>query len=225
MSFWKNLAQLAVRQFDPAECPDCPKGPPGRDPAFATAVTALGAKLAKADGLAHDIEQQAFLDVFSPEARSERDVLRLYDLARQTSIGFEAYAQRLARRYARLPHILENVLEGLFHIALSDGTLNHAEETYLETVARLFGIETPIYRRIKSSYVALNDNDPYVILGLNPDAHDGEIRVARNKRLSEFHPDKIAGRGLPPEYITLYNHKSAAINQAYAQIMGERGLN
>ena len=42
MSFWKNLAQLAVRKFDAAECTECPKGPPGADPAFATAVTALG---------------------------------------------------------------------------------------------------------------------------------------------------------------------------------------
>ena len=146
MSFWKNLARMAVRQFDAAECVECPKGPPGADPAFATAVTALGAKLAMADGFAHDVEQRAFLHVFMPEDGARRDVLRLYDLARQTSLGFESYAKRLAKRYSNCPQILEDVLEGLFHIAVSDGYLSHEEETYLETVSRLFG--SPPVRKV-----------------------------------------------------------------------------
>ena len=52
MTFWRNIASLAARRVDAAECADCPPGPPGQDPAFSTAVTALGAKLARADGRA-----------------------------------------------------------------------------------------------------------------------------------------------------------------------------
>ena len=50
MSFWRKIAGLAARNLDEAECEVCPPGLPGEDPAFSTAVTALGAKLAKADG-------------------------------------------------------------------------------------------------------------------------------------------------------------------------------
>jgi DnaJ like chaperone protein len=222
MSFWKNLAELAVRSFDPAECTECPKGPPGEDPAFATAVTALGAKLAMADGFAQSVEKEAFLNVFQPEDGARGNVLRLYDLARQTSLGFESYAKRLSKRYANCPQILEDVLEGLFHIAISDGQLTHAEETYLETVAELFGIRPLAYRRIRAGYVVQGHDDPYYILGLTPHATEAEIKKARHQLLIDFHPDRIAARGLPEEFRALYTQKTALINRAYTELMSER---
>ena len=224
MSFWKNLAKRAVGAFDAAECTECPKGPPGADPAFATAVTALGAKLAMADGLADEVEQTAFLHVFQPDDGARRDVLRLYDLARQTSLGFESYARRLAKRYANCPQILEDVLEGLFHIAVADGHLSDAEEDYLETVADLFGIKPATYRKVRAGYVPPAEDDPYYILGLTPDASDDDIRVARRSRLNDFHPDRIRARGLPEDFEELYTQKTAMINQAYDQISRERAL-
>ena len=222
MSFWKNLAQLAVRRFDAADCVECPKGQPGADPAFATAVTALGAKLAMADGLVQDVEQTAFLQVFKPEDAARRDVLRLYELARQTPHGFESYAKRLAKRYSSCPQILEDVLEGLFHIAVADGYLTHEEETYLETVSRLFGLKSTTYRSIRSGYVPADAEDPYTILGIEPDASDEDVRRARRARLSDVHPDRIRARGLPAEFEALYTQKSARINLAFDHIMKER---
>jgi DnaJ like chaperone protein len=222
MSFWKNLAQLAVRRFDAAECVECPKGQPGADPAFATAVTALGAKLAMADGLVQDVEQTAFLQVFKPEDAARRDVMRLYELARQTPHGFESYAKRLAKRYSSCPQILEDVLEGLFHIAVADGYLTHEEETYLETVSRLFGLKSTTYRSIRSGYVPADAEDPYVVLGIAPDASDEDVRRARRARLSDVHPDRIRARGLPAEFEALYTQKSARINLAFDHIMKER---
>ena len=224
MSFWKNLARLAVRQVDAAECTDCPKGPPGADPAFATAVTALGAKLAMADGLADDGEQAAFFEVFQPEDGARRDIVRLYELARQTSLGFESYARRLAKRYGKCPQILEDVLEGLFHIAVADGQLSDREETYLETVARLFNLKAGTYRRIRAGYVPLAPDDPYAILGLQPDASDDDVRRARRLQLADVHPDRVRARGLPMEFESLYTQKSALINQAFDLIAVERAL-
>src|SRR5438270_9351674 len=98
MSFWRKIAGLAARNLDEAECPDCPVGLPGEDPAFSTAVTALGAKLAKADGKARASEYAVFSEVFQPEPGSEGNVRRLYQLAQQTTRGFESYARRLAKR-------------------------------------------------------------------------------------------------------------------------------
>src|SRR5579863_7499792 len=99
MTFWRNIASIAARRVDIADCPDCPAGLPGQDPAFSTAVTALGAKLAKADGRATAGEFDAFAEVFQPDAGSQADIRRLYGLARQTTHGFESYARRLAKRY------------------------------------------------------------------------------------------------------------------------------
>ena len=71
MSFWRKIAGLAARGLDEAECDVCPPGLPGEDPAFSTAVTALGAKLAKADGDAQTGKWDAFNEVFHPDPGSQ----------------------------------------------------------------------------------------------------------------------------------------------------------
>jgi DnaJ like chaperone protein len=222
MSFWRTIAGLAARRVDDAECPDCPPGPPGEDPAFTTAVTALGAKLAKADGRADQDEFYAFSLVFQPDSGSERNVHRLYDLARQTTRGFESYAKRLAKRYRSCPQLLEDVLDGLFHIARSDGAVTSDELAYLETVSDLFGFSPLTFRRLKATHLGAGADDPYVILGVLPDADDAVVRAAWREQVSASHPDRARGRGLPAEFIEVAETKTASINAAFDAIMQER---
>ena len=222
MTFWRNIASLAARAVDDADCPNCPPGLPGEDPAFSTAVTALGAKLAKADGRASADEYAAFAEVFQPDAASERDVRRLYDLARQTTRGFESYARRLARRYAGCPQLLEDVLDGLFHIARADGHLTDDELVYLGEVASLFKLSPLTFRRLKAMHMGSAADDPYLVLSIAHDATDGAVRDAWRAALSEAHPDRVMARGLPAEYVEVANAKSAAINAAYDIITRER---
>ena len=222
MSFWRKIAGLAVRNLDEAECADCPPGLPGEDPAFSTAVTALGAKLAKADGNAHAAEYDAFSVVFQSEAASEGNIRRLYQLARQTTYGFESYARRLKKRYGGCPQLLEDVLDGLFHIAASDGVVTGDELAYLEAVSDLFGFSTLTFRRLRATHLGAANDDPYVILGVAPDAEDAAVRSAWRAQLSEAHPDRARARGLPSEFIEVAEAKASAINAAYADVMRER---
>jgi len=222
MSFWRTIAGLAARRVDDAECPDCPPGLPGEDPAFTTAVTALGAKLAKADGRADPDEFDAFSTVFQPDSGSERNVHRLYDLARQTTRGFESYARRLAKRYRSCPQLLEDVLDGLFHIAGSDGAVTADELDYLETVSDLFGFSPLTFRRLKATHLGAGPDDPYVILGVLPDAADEVVRAAWRQQVSSSHPDRARARGLPSEFIEVAETKTASINAAFDAVMKER---
>lgn len=222
MSFWRKIAGLAVRNLDEAECDQCPPGLPGEDPAFSTAVTALGAKLAKADGEAQAAEYDTFSIVFQADAGSEGNVRRLYQLARQTTRGFEGYARRLRKRYGACPQILEDVLDGLFHIARSDGVVTGDELIYLERVSDLFGLSPLTFRRLKATHLGAANDDPYVILGVAPDAPDEAVRTAWRAQLSESHPDRARARGLPLEFIEVAEAKSAAINAAFAEIQRER---
>ena len=202
MSFWRKIAGLAVRNLDEAECDQCPPGLPGEDPAFSTAVTALGAKLA--------------------ENGSEGNVRRLYQLARQTTRGFEGYARRLKKRYGGCPQLLEDVLDGLFHIAASDGAVTDDELAYLQRVGELLGLSPLTFRRLKATHLGAANDDPYVILGLAPDAPDEVVRAAWRAQLSEAHPDRARARGLPSEFIEVAEAKAAAINAAYGEIQRER---
>jgi DnaJ like chaperone protein len=222
MGFWRRIAGLAARRPDAAECAACPPGLPGEDPAFSTAVTALGAKLAKADGRAEHGEFAAFSEVFQTDPASARNVQMLYDLARQTTRGYESYARRLAKRYKACPQLLEDVLDGLFHIAVSDGVITGHELDYLERCAELFGLSPLVYRRIKATHVGAAADDPYVVLGVDPDAPDAAVRGARRRLLADCHPDRVRARGLPEEYVEVFTAKAASINQAYDTIVRER---
>ncbi len=222
MTFWQNLTRLASGRMDAADCEDCPPGLPGQDPAFSTAVIALGAKLAKADGRADRSEFAAFSEVFQSPTEEQRDIQRLYDLARQTTLGFEGYAKRLAKRYRNCPQLLEDVLDGLFFIALSDGVVTSDELVYLEEVSRLFGLSPLAFRRLRATHMGAGPDDPYVILGIAADAPDETVRAAWRSALSEAHPDRALSRGLPQDYVLVAQAKSAAINNAYDTVMRER---
>lgn len=222
MSFWRNIAGLAVRRVDAADCEDCPPGPPGEDPAFSTAVTALGAKLAKADGKAHIHEFDAFAKVFQTDPDSERNIHRLYDLARQTTRGYESYARRLAKRYRNCPQLLEDVLDGLFHIAGADGVVTADELAYIQQVGELFGLSPLVFRRLKATHLGAAENDPYSVIGVAHDADNAEVRRAWKRALSEAHPDRARARGLPSQFIEVAEAKAAAINAAFDAVMGER---
>jgi DnaJ like chaperone protein len=222
MGFWRRIAGLAARRPDGAECDQCPPGLPGEDPAFSTAVTALGAKLARADGHADEDEYAAFREVFQPDPSSERNVQLLYDLASQTTAGYESYARRLARRYRACPQLLEDVLDGLFHIATANGIVTADESAYLERVADLFGLSPLAYRRIRATHLGATADDPYVVLGIAPDAPDEAVRGARRALLADCHPDRVRARGLPDEFVDVFNAKAAAVNQAFETILRER---
>jgi DnaJ like chaperone protein len=222
MTFWRNIANIAARRLDLAECPDCPTGLPGEDPAFSTAVTALGAKLARADGRADGHEFAAFSEVFQPDPASEENIHRLYDLARQTTHGFESYAKRLAKRYRTCPQILEDVVDGLFHIAKADGVVTQDELDYLERVSDLFGLSPLSFRRLRAVHLGADADDPYMILAVAADADDDTVRKAWKTALSAAHPDRARARGLPAEFIEVAEAKSAAINAAFTTVMRER---
>jgi DnaJ like chaperone protein len=225
MTFWRNIASLAARRVDeanlPALAPECAERP-GTDPAFSTAVTALGAKLAQADGHANGAEFAAFAEAFHPDAGSERNIRRLYDLARQTTHGFESYAKRLAKRYGGCPMLLEDVMDGLFHIAQADGVITGSELVYLERVSELFGFSPLTFRRISATHLGQEADDPYLILSVAPDASDQALHAAWRTAITAAHPDRARARGLPEDFVEIAEMKAAAINAAYDAAVNER---
>src|SRR5579883_1985276 len=99
---------------------------------FTIAIIALAAKMAGADGTATEEEFAIFQRVFGVPAEEEANVRRVFNLARQDVAGFEAYAGQIARLFVGNPAMLEDILDGLFEIAKSDGVLHPAESAFLE---------------------------------------------------------------------------------------------
>ena len=191
---------------------------------FTIAVIALGAKMAKADGVVTDEEIEAFERIFRVPPGEAANVRRVFNLARQDTAGYEAYAGQVARAFRDNPAMLEDVLDGLFEIAKADGVLHPAESQFLERVAEIFGFAPNEFRRIRASHFAPELTDPYVILGVSYVAGEEELRQTYRRLVRENHPDSLIARGVPAEFVKLANDKLAAINTAYEKIQQERGL-
>jgi DnaJ like chaperone protein len=191
--------------------------------AFTIGVIALGAKMAKADGVVSPVEVAAFKEVFRVPGREVPNVARVFDLAKQDVAGFESYAEQLASLFHDNRGLLEDVLEGLFHIALADRVLHPKEEEYLRAVSERFGFSTAEFRAIRARFVTGDQSDPYVVLGLPATASMEDIKARYRKLMRENHPDKAIARGMPPEFIKIANDKVAGINAAYQRIVTERG--
>jgi DnaJ like chaperone protein len=188
------------------------------------AVTALGAKLARADGRAEPVEYEAFLEAFPPKPSAEADVGRFYGLARGTTRGFEAYAAKLGQRYQAAPKLLEDVINRLFHVAKSDGRVSGDEIAFLEKVSGLFRLSPLTFRRLTAEHLDIPANDPYLILDVAPDASDAEVKSAWRKALSDAHPDRAVGRGDGPEMVEQAAARAASLNAAFDAVMRERRI-
>ena len=224
MSVWSQILELAARAFDPDVDPPGPFeecAPQPNDVAFTAAVIGLAAKMARADGYAVQVEMEAAQRVFRPPPGEEGNFRRAFILAQQTVLGFESYAKQIAKRYKQRPCLLEDVLDGLFHIASADGYVTEEEVTYLAEVARLFGFTDLEFRRIKALNLGPEAGDPYAVLGLLPGASMDEVREAWRRLAADNHPDTMLSRGAPPEFVDIAREKTAAINAAYSQIRGE----
>ncbi len=198
-----------------------------REQVFAMGVVALSAKLAKCDGPVARTEIDAFKRVFRIPEGSAREVGRLFDQARESTDDFESYARLLGENFGDNRGILEDVLAGLFGIARADGAVNKTELDFLARTARGFGLDSAAWERARSGggrASVADAPDPYAILGVPRTASDEAVRAAWKQLMRENHPDGLAARGVPPEFVARATDKVARINAAWDRVKRERGI-
>ena len=223
MSIWSRItdALQALAQGESlAEVFDKLRSPPERSVAFAIAVVALGAKMAKADGQVTRDEVTAFREVFEIAREDEAGAAKVFNLARQDVAGYQDYAARIQRMFRDDPATLNDLLEGLFHIAMADGFYHPGEDRFLEDVAEIFGLTDIEYRAIRARFVPDAAPDPFTVLGVAPDTPYDEIRKVWRQLVRDNHPDQMIARGVPEEAVQLAQKRMVDINRAWEEING-----
>ena len=152
-----------------------------REEVFAVTVTVLAAKLAKCDGPVTRLEIDAFKRNFRIPPASARGIGRLFDQARDSSDPAEPYAAQLAEAFADHRGVLDQVLTSLFNIARADGPLTVREQDFLRRVHRRLGLDQLSWDRAfgeaRRRPVRVDDDDPYIELGLTRAASGEELRA------------------------------------------------
>ncbi len=198
-----------------------------REQLFAMSIVSLAAKLAKCDGPVTRAEIDAFKRHFRIPPDSARHVGRLFDQARDSPDDFETYARQLGESFADSRGVLEDVLAGLFGIARADGAVNQRELDFLNRTARGFGLNGAAWERARCGAARAQTSDEadhYATLGVTRAATDDAIRAAWKQLVRENHPDGLAAKGVPPEFVARATEKVANINAAWDRVKRERGL-
>ena len=204
-------------------------GPVSADPqankrvAFTVAVIALSAKMAKADGVVSRDEIAAFRERVYIPPTEVKQVGKFWDLARQTPAGYEDYAKQVAYLFPAKAPILEQLMDLLFHIAKSDGDITAPEQSYLHSVASIFGFDDSEFDRL----LAINRSSgpsAYEILGVSADCDNQTVTRRWRELVRTHHPDTLIANGMPEEFVAAANDKLARINAAYDTLVQQRCL-
>lgn len=219
MTFWATLHELieAARRRTLGAVLDALAAEKARrdEAAFSIALIALSAKMAKADGVVSGEEVAAFRRFFSFPQSAAPKVEMIYRLAQQDVAGFEHYLAQVAKIFSGEPAVLEDVLHCLFHVAAADGVEHPRERALLEEAARVFGVPSEAFRRLRAIHLGADADDPYTILGVEPDVSRETLKAAYRALVRAHHPDAFIARGAPASLVRIAEARMAAINAAY----------
>jgi DnaJ like chaperone protein len=120
-----------------------------------------------------------------------------------------------------------------------DGNVHPAEHQMLVRVARLLGLSEADVAQLEALLrtgargasggpgarpTQSTLDDAYAALGLTSSATDAEVKKAYRKLISQNHPDKLAGKGLPESMREMAEERTREINTAYETIKNARGF-
>jgi len=210
-----------------------------RKEVFLETVFVLMGKLAKADGriskdeIAH-VEHFIQKNGMSAEHRQQA----IAQFKRGSAADFDI-TEALNQFVAHCGHTLnlkQVLMMYLIVMALADGKLDPAEQTLLEQIALRLGYGQAQFRHMlemvlnqshfSRGQTAQNSasvlDDAYKALGVTKDNTDAEIKRAYRKLMSQYHPDKLIGQGLPEDMIAVATEQAKEVQVAYDLIKKQR---
>ena len=185
---------------------------------FAIALIILTAKLAKADGHVSREELIAIKNKLKIPEHEIDQVGKIFNKAKEDSLGYEPYAQQIAQIYRNNPVVLDEIINTLFYIAEADGSVSVSELAMIRNVAKIFGLNESQFEGIKESRKSSDKLNPYIVLGCSPNDDFAIIRKKYLQLSKEHHPDVLMNKGVPQEVIEESKKKMRAINSAFDQI-------
>ena len=209
--------------------------PREREIIFLTAVGAMLAKLAKADGHIDESEiraaEQAFVRLeLTPGNRAI--CIRAFRAAKKDYHTIFDYAESFAA-VARGVVIRELMYDILWDVACADGEVSASERRVLEMIVTQLRIRPSLFaeqcrRRLNARRASRRsysyEPSPYDILGCDSSATNDELRRAYRSQAKKHHPDLLRAQGLPEEMIARATEQMARINNAWEEIKRARGI-
>jgi len=198
-------------------------------------VFVLCAKVAKADGPINREEikhmEGLMRDQFRLNDKGRAYAVRVWKQAKESPQAFAEFAQAFYHDFRQDRNRVDDMMDLLFAMAASDGGLHTREEQMLRQASGIFQITGSKYDNIKKRYYHLPPQteqrwatlDPhYAILGAKPTDSLDVVKKKFRALAMQWHPDKVAAKGLSAEALRHAKEKFQQINEAYEQILEAR---
>lgn len=194
---------------------------------FFVAAFSMLAKLAQTDGRVTREELDSIEGFMEKDLRlnaeSRNAAVNIFRTALNAPGTFDDFAHQFYGQFHHQPQMLELMIDILLRVAVSDGSMNRGEEQLILSAVDTFNFSTVRYQQLKSQYARTEDKD-YAVLGCSPGDSDDQVKRCYRHRVQEYHPDKIAAKGLPDEFTRFAQDKFREIQESWERIKAARGI-
>jgi len=212
---------------------------------FFKTVFLLMGRLAKIDGRISEAEiahTQQLMEQMALHSEHRQRAIQIFQEGARGDFDLNAELQNFRTLCARHPALTQQLLNYLLSLSLADGVLSKSEEDFLREVSIGLGISAAVFNQLlkmiraqthfrhdggyqhrhggSGQYAPTKDELAlaYEALGASPQMSDGEIKKKYRKLMSENHPDKLTGQGVPEDMIKLATERAQEIQTAYELI-------
>jgi DnaJ like chaperone protein len=194
----------------------------------------LAGAVAKADGQVSQAEVDAterLMTRMDLNRSARKRAIASFNQGKEADFDLHLAARELRAFCGFRGELKMMLVDVLADVAAADGSIAHAAHSTLARVARSLDLDERTFEAILGRKTARSSGtrsppiaDPYGVLGITPQASDGEVRRAYRRLLTRNHPDKLTARGADAEAIRVGAELTKEIIASYEQIKSLRGM-